>query len=334
MSLLLSHDPSFYLARLKSLHVQMRDHLRRYMLSQDPATLAAVGAEHDGDTQYRIDEQVESLLISLCREWAEETPFVLIAEGISDDGWLSLPEGKPAQEAEFLLIVDPIDGTRPLMYDKRSAWMLSGIAPNFGKETTLEHICLAVQTELPTSRQGWAYQMWASRGQGARAERHELATGRVEPALLQPSRASDLKHGFASFVKFFPEGKLATATLESEFWKQVFGDSDKPLAFEDQYASTGGQLFELMSGHDRFVADIRPWAFRKEGLRASTLTCHPYDICTALITEELGVQITDLKGRPLRASLDTKQAVGWLGYANVSLRESLEPVLMELLWGG
>ena len=32
----------------------------------------------------------------------------------------------------------------------------------------------------------------------------------------------------------------------------------KAHCFEDQYASTGGQLYELMARHDRFVTDLRP----------------------------------------------------------------------------
>ncbi len=38
-------------------------------------------------------------------------------------------------------------------------------------------------------------------------------------------------------------------------------DTPKPgraLCFEDQYLSTGGQLYELMVGHYRFNADLRP----------------------------------------------------------------------------
>jgi hypothetical protein len=105
------------------------------------------------------------------------------------------------------------------------------------------------------------------------------------------------------------------------------------LVFEDQYASTGGQLFELMSGRDRLIADIRPWAFARMGLEIAPLTCHPYDICTALIAQELGVQVTDLHGEPLRAPLDIRAPVGWIGYANATLRRRYEPVLLELLWG-
>ena len=62
-------------------------------------------------------------------------------------------------------------------------------------------------------------------------------------------------------------------------------DVNKALIFDDQYISTGGQLAELISGHDRFLADIRPLAYGKLGFRTS-LVCHPYDICTALIARE------------------------------------------------
>ena len=333
MSLLLSREMSFYLNRLRQLHLRLRDHLYRHMRAQNPAVLAQVSHDVGGDTQYAIDAHLETLLIDLCREWAHESPFVLIAEGIGDDGWYPLPEGTPAREAEFLLIVDPIDGTRPIMYDKRSAWLLSAIAPNFGRETTLEHGLLAMQTELPTTRCYLAYHLWAVRGQGAHAELHNMLTGEIQPVPLAPSRAESLEHGFASFVKPFPEGKQTIVELESAFWARTLGASVNPLVFDDQYASTGGQLFELMSGRDRLIADIRPWAFARMGLEVSPLTCHPYDICTALIAQELGVQITDLHGEPLRAPLDIRAPVGWIGYANATLRRRYEPVLLELLWG-
>ncbi|MCS6923327.1 MAG: hypothetical protein NZM10_03020 [Fimbriimonadales bacterium] len=332
MSLLLSRDMSFYLNRLRQLHLRLRDHLYRYLRMQNPAALAQVSHDAGGDTQYALDAHFETLLIDYCRDWARESPFVLIAEGISEDGWYPLPEGTDAHEAEFLLIVDPIDGTRPLMYDKRSAWLLSAIAPNFGRETTLEHVLLAMQTELPTTRQYLAYHLWAVRGQGAHAELHNMLTGEITPTPLAPSRAETLEHGFASFVKVFPEGKLAIAELEAAFWARALGESINPRVFEDQYASTGGQLFELMSGRDRLIADLRPWAFGRMGLPVSPLTCHPYDICTALIAQELGVQITDLHGESLRAPLDIRAPVGWIGYANAALRRRYEPLLLSLLW--
>jgi hypothetical protein len=103
--------------------------------------------------------------------------------------------------------------------------------------------------------------------------------------------------------------------------------------FEDQYICTGGQFYELMAGHDRFNADLRPNLDRVLEERGQHLgiCCHPYDVCTELIARELGVSIVKPDGSRLDASLDTTTPVAWVGYANTSLRSSIEPVLTEIL---
>ncbi|HLH31788.1 MAG TPA: inositol monophosphatase, partial [Terriglobia bacterium] len=88
---------------------------------------------------------------------------------------------------------------------------------------------------------------------------------------------------------------------------------------------TGGQLYELMAGHDRFIADIRPL------VNPSGLCCHPYDLCTALIARELGVIITDPSGGLLGAPLDVETNVAWAGYANEDIRRQIEPQLHAAL---
>lgn len=103
----------------------------------------------------------------------------------------------------------------------------------------------------------------------------------------------------------------------------------KAQCFEDQYISTGGQLYELMVGHDRFVADLRPLfekSLAKRGLRLG-LCCHPYDLCTELIARELGVIITDELGEQLKAHLAVEPDVAWIGYANTGIRNQLETLL-------
>ena len=72
---------------------------------------------------------------------------------------------------DWWIIVDPIDGTRGLMYQKRSAWVLTGVAPNRGADTSLRDIVLAVQTEIPLVKQHLSDQMWALKGEGAQARR-------------------------------------------------------------------------------------------------------------------------------------------------------------------
>jgi hypothetical protein len=43
------------------------------------------------------------------------------------------------------------------------------------------------------------------------------------------------------------------------------------------------------------------------------------------------VIVTDERGAPLAAPLDTTSRVAWVGYANAALHRSIEPVLHRLL---
>lgn len=331
---MLPRDSGYFLGKLRQLHMRMRDHLRQHLLSQDPSTLATVSSSQEGDTLYEIDIRSEDLLREFCREWSAELPFALIAEGVPGNGWTAFPEGSSADDASFLLIVDPIDGTRQLMYDKRSAWLLSGIAPNRGHATTLADISLAMQTELPTTRHYLAYHLWAVPGRGTRAELHDLIRNTVSAITLTPSRSSRLEHGFASFAKFFPANKAELAEIECRLYESVVGNTafGNPLIFDDQYTSSGGQLFELVAGHDRFIADLRPLLSKSRSAGTPPPLCaHPYDLCTEMIAREAGVVVTDAEGKPLSPPLDIREDVAWIGYANTAIRELVEPVLLPML---
>jgi hypothetical protein len=107
----------------------------------------------------------------------------------------------------------------------------------------------------------------------------------------------------------------------------------KAMVFEDQYICTGGQLYELVAGHDRFSADIRPLLDKllaRDGEQLG-LCVHPYDICTVLIAQEAGVVVTDGRGRPFDARLDVTGACDWVGYASEALRATVEPALQNAL---
>lgn len=231
----------------------------------DIAREPALDSDYSGDTIYRIDEWGETTLLDFCEQWARSSgwPFLLVAEGLPNDGRRAFPSGVDPAKAVFECIVDPIDGTRCLMYDKRSAWSLAAIAPSaalLGHRPTLQDIVVAVQTELPTSRARLADAMWAVAGQGTSGETTDLVTGASTPLRVAPSRALDLAHGFAVISKFFPGTKQAASWLEERLFDEVVGEhaAGVPLVFEDQYISSGGQLYELMVGHDRFIADLRP----------------------------------------------------------------------------
>ena len=105
------------------------------------------------------------------------------------------------------------------------------------------------------------------------------------------------------------------------------------MAFEDQYISSGGQLYELTVGHDRWVADVRPLvdaAWRRRG-QSLGVCSHPYDLCTELIAREAGVIVTDPLGSSLDAPLDVFTDVAWIGFANATLRDRIAPLLAEIL---
>ena len=91
--------------------------------------LSHVHADDEGDTIYAIDKVAEDVLVEeIGRTIAREHgPVVLVAEGLPG-GFVVLPRSAAAAEARWTIIVDPIDGTRGLMYQKRPAWILTGVA--------------------------------------------------------------------------------------------------------------------------------------------------------------------------------------------------------------
>lgn len=320
---------------IRSLQRRIRDEVLAACRREATATLARVVAEEGGDTIYAIDKVSEVLLLEeFGRAAAALGGVVLIAEGLPE-GVVVLPEGTDPARARYRVIVDPIDGTRGLMYQKRSAWVLTGLALNRGEATSLSDIVLAVQTEIPTLKQYLCDELEAVRGGGVRARRVDILRGTAEALVVSPSSASGIEHGYAMLSRFFPGARDELAAIDEEVVKEILGPpcAGRAACFEEQYASSGGQLYELMVGHDRFSADLRPLlepVLRSRG-EPPGLYCHPYDVCTALIAEEAGVIVTTPDGSPLDAPLSVDAPVAWVGYANERLRTLIEPVLRRAL---
>lgn len=323
------------LPTIHRLHEAIRDRVLAACEAGRVEDLAAVASDDEGDTIFAIDRVSEAeLLDCLERELPPEEPVLLIAEGLSG-GRVMCPRNAAEQDARWRIIVDPIDGTRCLMYQKRSGWILTGVARNRGPETNLADIELAVQTEIPILKQHLSDQLWAVRGQGAEARRSNRLTGESQPWIPAPSRARTIRQGYAMVTRFFPGARDVLAAIDDRVAERVLGPAppDKALTFEDQYASTGGQLYGLLSGQDRFVADLRPLLKGVQAQRRQPLglCCHPYDICAKLIAEELGVIVTDVHGRPLHDLLNVADNVAWIGYANAHIRREVEPELQAAM---
>ena len=227
----------------------------------------AVVGSSVADTIYAIDRVTDDALQRWFAEhWPPDEPVELVSEAL--DAPVRVGDGPP----RWTCIVDPVDGTRSLMYDKRSAWVLAAVAP-WSAGPRLRDTVAAAMTELPTTKQWASDQVSTVRGAGpggiVAVRRDVRRTGWPgEVLVLRPSTATGLEHGFASLARFFPQGKARIAAFEEELWRELYGHGDtrRDVAiFDDQYLATGGQFMELLSGHDRFLGDVRPLVFAELG---------------------------------------------------------------------
>jgi Inositol monophosphatase family len=328
------------LAPLQALHRRIRDEVVASTERAAVETWSHVHADDEGDTIYAIDKVAEDVLVeAVDRTIARDHgPVVLVAEGLPG-GRVMLPRGASDADARWTIIVDPIDGTRGLMYQKRPAWILTGVVPHQPGLTrpnltqpVLSQIVLAVQTEIPLVKQHLCDELWAVAGKGAHGLRVNRVTGATEHLPLRPSRSTTLAHGFATVARFFPGMRAELAALDDEMAMALLGPpvAGKAQLFEDQYISSGGQLYELVIGHDRFIADLRSIVNRQSSI-VNSLCCHPYDLCTELIARECGVVVTNEHGARLDAPVNVEADVSWVGYANAGLRATVEPVLQAAL---
>jgi hypothetical protein len=327
--------PEELLVRLRAVHRAIRDGVVASCEARPIDDLARVVGDEAGDTQFAIDRVSETLLLEHFAPVAEEWPCLLIAEGLGRDGRAVLPRGRALGDVEIVVLVDPIDGTRGLMMQKRSAWVLTGVAPFRGVTPSLRDVELALQTEVPLIKQHLCDTLWAIAGEGASGERFDRVRDTVEPLALRPSRAVTIEQGYGGLARFFPGARDVLGAIDDRVVAEVLGApvAGRAQAFEDQYISTGGQLYELVMGHDRWVADVRPLlasVLRERGLPAA-LCCHPYDLASELVAREAGVAVTDPEGKPLAAPLDVETDVAWVGYANEAIRHQVEPALQREL---
>ena len=106
-----------------------------------------------------------------------------------------------------------------------------------------------------------------------------------------------------------------------------------PKSYSERDTKSRARYPKTITHSAGYIADLRPLL---QGVLADRglprpLCCHPYDLCTILIAEELGLAITNETGVPLDAPLDLEADVSWVGYANDALRRNVEPALIEAL---
>ncbi len=325
-------DVDRLLTRLRSIHAAIRNRLVTACEQEDIEELSTIMSEDASDTYFVINGITEEVVLRQIEQLAQERSFILIMEGVNetgDDG-IAFPLNIDPYDAELRIIINPIDGRHGLVYQKRSAWILTGVAPNKGPATNITDIELALQTEIPLVKQHLSDSLWAIAGNGIQGERYNRVTGERRSLLARPSQAKTIAQGYGSIARFFPGNRTQMASIEDALYEEILGASlqGKVQAFEDQYISTGGQLYELMMGHNRWLADLRTQAVVWQN---AGLCCHPYDLCTELIAREAGVIVTNEYGQRLHSPLDDTTNLSWMGYANPTIQQQVAPVLDAIL---
>lgn len=312
-------------------HQHVRTSVRQALMQSSAADLAAVAAETQMDTLFRIDEIAEkSLLEYLDAHQAEAPPFLLVGEFETGEA-LAFGKGEP----RYRVLFDPIDGTRLLMYAKNSGWILSGILPEKGADSRLADVLFALQTEIPLLKHLYAETYWAMPGRGAFHFHENLLTGTHTIAEVHARASKEFLHGFVSFVNFFPHGKTTMAALEEDFLKNALAQQAFTAApvFEDQHLSTAGQLQALWQGQLKLVVDVRPQLNRmwRAQNQPTVLCAHPYDLSTWLIAHETDVVLLSPSGAAFDGPADAVSEIGWIGFTHSTLAQRYCELLLQTL---
>lgn len=296
----------------------------------------SVGA---GDVTYAIDVPAERALDIWLDEMARKGPLSLCTE---DSGWRHRgpsATGGVATLAGFdhggpRVVVDPIDGTRNLMADLRSAWSVIAVcAPGRG-EPRMSDVSGAVLSEIPDSRGAQARVLVAT-ASGARLARESVPDGTtLARATCVTDEDDRADHGYFPFFRYMAEMRPALARIEADFFARLESHerADVRTCYDDQYISNGGQLALLTLGTYRMIADLRAFVAERRG--APTLTSKPYDVAGAIfVARAAGAIVTAPGGGELDFQLDVHTPISFVGWANARTRARLEPHLNAVLAG-
>ena len=294
-------------------------------------SIARPVAQGAGDVTYGIDVPTEEALAEWLERVAREQPLSLLTE---ETGWKHRGPGGAGGARELSgfdhggprIVVDPIDGTRNLMTDLRSAWTVIGCAPPGRDEPRIGDVALGVLAEIPDSRAASARILHAARGEGCFLEQRALEQRSRGPIRrLRADADARADHGYFPFFKYMHDQRAEIAAIEAEFLARLEREerADVRNSYDDQYISNGGQLALLALGTYRCIVDLRAWLAARRG--RPTLTAKPYDVSGAILcARETGAVVTAVGGGELDFPLDATTPVSFVGWANPATRARLE----------
>jgi len=233
------------------------------------------GSAEGGDVTFQIDEHAEARMESFLAERAPEVSFY------SEDRGLVSPAG---DRAEWVLIVDPIDGTRPALAGLESC-CVSVAAARLDSEPTMADVLVGCVLELKTGAS-----FVAERGEGLDPDAQLSANTSLERMFWtygfrgRPARA---------LVEVLA-GLIDTSSVGG-------GTFDLGSATFDMTRVVTGQLDAYVEPGPRMIDDVP--AIRAEFERVgggAVLNNSPYDLAAATIClQEGGAVVTDAYGQPL-----------------------------------
>jgi myo-inositol-1(or 4)-monophosphatase len=235
------------------------------------------GAGAGGDVTFAIDERAEAFMEQFLAARAPEVAFY------SEDRGLVNPAGDP----EWVLIVDPIDGTRPAMAGFEAACVSVALAPLGDGDPTIGDVTIGCVVEI---KSGQAFV--AERGKG------------LDPAPALSSNTELSRMFWAYGLRGRPVRRIAEVVGELIDASSVGGGTfDLGSATFDMTRVVTGQLDAYVEPGARLIAEIP--GMREEFERVGggvVLNNSPYDVAAAiLICEEAGAVVTDAWGGPLGA---------------------------------
>lgn len=247
------------------------------------AERAHSGAAEGGDVTFQIDQRAEDRMEAFLAERAPEISFY------SEDRGLVSPAG---DRAEWVLVVDPIDGTRPALAGLESC-CVSVAAAQLDTDPTMGDVEVGCILELKSGR-GFV----AERGSG------------LDPA-ARLSQNTSLERMFWTYgFRGRPARALAEVLAELIDASSVGGGTfDLGSATFDMTRVVTGQLDAYIEPGPRMIDDVP--GIREEFERiggGSVLNNSPYDLAAATIClREGGAVVTDAYGgsladRPLLGS--------------------------------
>ena len=232
-------------------------------------------ASAGGDVTFAIDADAESMLEEFLARRAPDVAFY------SEDRGLVAPRG-----ASTVLVVDPIDGTRPALAGLESCCVSVAAAP-MRDDVTMGDVSIGCVVEIPSGKVFLA----------------ERGAGLLESPPVLLSRNERLDRMFWTYgFRGRPARALTEVLAELIDTSSVGGGSfDLGSAAFDMTRVVTGQLDAYVEPGPRMIADVPGMRAEFERVGGgAVLNNSPYDLAAAaLILEEAGAVVTDANGSAL-----------------------------------